>query len=1039
MKNTLCVALLLLASFGIFAQEPQPAGDGAARGQDPWSVATFSALRLRAVGPALMSGRISHIAVHPGDKQTWYVGVASGGVWKTTNAGTTWTPIFDDAGSYSVGAITIDPNNSNVIWVGSGEHNSQRSVSYGDGVYRSEDAGKSFTNMGLKDSEHIGRVLVDPRDSNVVYVAAHGPLWRSGGDRGLYKSTDGGKTWAASLTVSENTGVTDAVMDPRNPDLLYAASYQRRRHEWGLVHGGPEAAFYRSTDAGKTWQKVESGLPKEDKGRIAIAVPPTAPDTVYLAIEAADGKGGLFRSTDRGVSFSKQSGTWSTNGQYYTRLYADPRNASRLYLMDTFLQVSDDAGKTFHGLGESYKHVDNHAIWADPADPDHYLVGCDGGLYETHDRAANWSYFDNVGAIQFYKIAVDDARPFYNVYGGTQDNFSLGGPSRTNTRHGITNRDWFVVTGGDGFEPQVDPTNPDIVYAEAQHGALVRFDRKTGEELYIQPQPEKGEILKWNWDSPLLISPHSPTRLYFAANRLFRSDDRGNSWRGVSGDLTRGIDRNTLPMMGKVWSVDAVAKNANTTFFGNATALDESPRVEGLLYVGTDDGLVQVSEDAGGSWRRVESFPGVPAQSYVANLTASRHADGTVFAALNNFHQGDFKPYLLRSTDRGRTWASIASDLPERGSTWDVVEDHVDPKLLFCGTEFGVYTSVDGGAHWLELGGGLPTIAARDLEIQRRENDLVVGTFGRGIYILDDYTPLRALSPESVKQEAALFPVKTTAAFVPASPLGEREKSFQGDGFFAADNPPFGAVFTYYLEDELLSRKKARLKAEKETEKAGGTLAYPSWDALRAEDREEAPTMVLTVADADGNVVRRLEGPVSAGIQRVAWDLRLPAANPVDLSPPTPTRENPYIAAPRGPMVPPGRYTVTLAKRVDGVETTLGAPQPFEAIAIGTATLPNPDREALFAFTRKTARLQRAALGAEAAAGEAKGRLDHLKQALAETPGAPPELAATVRNLETRLADLEVRLSGDSTIAATVVSSKLCSAISASAASSRRW
>jgi photosystem II stability/assembly factor-like uncharacterized protein len=975
----------------------------------------LAGLSFRSIGPALAGGRIADLEVDPNAPATWYVGFASGGIHKTTNAGTTWTPVFDSAGSYSIGDLALDPNNPHVVWAGTGEHNSQRSVSYGDGVYRSEDGGKSWTNMGLKDSGNIGRVVVDPRDSDVVYVAAFGPLWSPGGDRGLYKTTDGGKTWNAILTIDENTGVNDVLLDPRDPDRLYASTYQRRRHEWGGIHGGPQGSFQRSTDGGKTWQKATTGLPKGDIGRIGIAYAPSNPDLLYAVIEAAEGTG-TYRSLDRGVTWEKRSG-YASSGQYYARLFVDPKDADRIYVMDVFLQVSDDGGKTFRNLGESFKHVDNHTMWINPNDTDHYLVGGDGGLYQSFDRAQNWQFFSNMGAVQFYKIAVDEALPYYNVYGGTQDNSTFAGPSATISRHGILNSDWWVVTGGDGFDPAIDPTDPNIVYAQAQYGALVRFDRRTGEEIFIQPQPGPGEILKWNWDSPLLLSPHNPKRLYFGANRLFRSDDRGQSWTAISGDLTRGIDRNNLPMMGKVWSVDAVNRNGNTSFYGNTTAFDESPRRAGVLYVGTDDGLVHVSEDDGATWRKIERFPGVPEYAYVAALTASRHADGTVFAVFNNHKMGDYKPYLLKSTDYGRTWTAINGDLPERGSTWDLVEDHVQPNLLFAGTEFGAYASVDGGGKWLRLSSGLPTIAVRDLEIQRRENDLVVGTFGRGIYILDDYEPLRQLSRETLLAEATLFPVEDAAVYVPSGLLGYRGKAFQGDAFWTADNPPFGAVFTYHLKEELLSKKKQRQKAEKELEEKGETLVFPSWDALRAEDQEEAPTILLTIADEAGQVLRRLEGNNAAGISRVAWDLRTAPADPVRLNRPQPNRDNPWIYVPQGPMVAPGRYTVTLSKRVDGVETVLSGPQSFAAVAIGTASLPNPDREALFAFTQRTARLQRAVQGAAAAAGEMDSRLDHLAQGLENTAGSSLALRDEVRALRRRLTALQTTLEGDTTVA----------------------
>jgi photosystem II stability/assembly factor-like uncharacterized protein len=976
---------------------------------------TFSGLSFRSLGPALTSGRISDLAIHPVERTTWYVAVASGGVWKTVNAGTTWSPVFDREGSYSIGCVTIDPRDPLTVWVGSGENNSQRSVGYGDGVYRSTDGGKSWSNLGLKESEHIGRVLVDPRDSDVVFVAAHGPLWRAGGDRGLYKTTDGGKSWERVLHVDEYTGVNEVVMDPRDPDVLFASTYQRHRQVWTLIDGGPGSGIWKSRDGGKTWKKLENGLPKDDKGKIGLAVSPADPDVVYAIVEAAPTGGGFYRSLDGGGNWEKMSDYVSGSPQYYNEIFADPEVVGRVYSMDVWMMVTDDGGRNFRRAGEKSKHVDNHALWIDPADTKHLIVGCDGGIYESFDRASTWRFVANLPVTQFYRLTVDDARPFYNVYGGTQDNFTLGGPSQTATANGIRNSDWFVVVGGDGFQCAVDPTDPDIVYGESQHGGLVRFDRKTGERVDIQPSSAPGEPgLRWNWDSPLIISPHTHTRLYFAAQRLFRSDDRGDSWTPVSGDLTRQIDRNRLKVMGRVWSVDAVAKNASTSFYGNIVSLDESPIAEGLLYVGTDDGLVQVSEDAGGAWRRVERFPGVPELTYVSDLAASRHLAGTVYAAFDNHKTGDFRPYLLKSTDRGRSWTSIAGNLPQRGTVYSIAEDHEDPALLFAGTEFGIFFTVDGGRRWTQLKGGIPTIAVRDIAIQRRESDLVLATFGRGFYVLDDYSPLRRLKTADLERAAGLFPVAPAAMYVPAVPLGLRGKSFLGEDHYLAPNPPFGAVFTYYLRDEIKTRKKQRQEQERAIAKKGGDVFYPSWDALRAEDREEDPAVVLIVTDEEGRVVRRISGPVGAGFQRVAWDLRYPPANPVNLRPPG--EENPFADPAAGPLAAPGTYRVQLATRIEGVLTPVGQPVAFQCALLGEPTLPVADRAATLEFQGKTARLQRAVLGAVEVAREGQARLTHLKKALDDTPGTDPALMDSSRALERRLADLVTALSGDPSV-----------------------
>ncbi len=994
--------------------DKKPSASSPAEKADAMAPGTFTGLELRSIGPAVTSGRIIDIAVPAGLRNTWYVATV-GGVWKTVNSGTSWTPVFDGEGAFSIGCVAVDPRDPSVVWVGSGENNSQRSVSYGDGVYRSEDGGKTWENVGLKDSMHIGKIVIDPRDSKVVYVAAMGSLWAPGGDRGVYKTADSGKTWKRVLEISENTGVVDLAFDPRNPDLVYAAAYQRRRHVWTLIDGGPESAIYRSMDGGATWKKTTSGLPSQDIGRIGLAVSPANPDVVYAIVEAANRAGGFFRSKDRGASWEKMSSYVSGGPQYYNELVADPKNVDRVYSMDVFMQVTEDGGKTFHNAGEKWKHVDNHALWIDPDDTDHLVNGNDGGVYESFDRAATWQYKANLPVTQFYRVAVDNGAPFYYVYGGTQDNTSLGGPSRTTAQHGITNDMWFVTTTGDGFVSRVDPEDPNTVYAESQHGNLVRFDRRTGEQVGIQPQAGKDDPpLKWNWDTPVIISPHSHTRLYIAAQRVFRSDDRGDTWKPVSADLTRQIDRNTLKVMGRVWGPDAVAKNSSTSFYGNIVSLAESPAKEGLIYAGTDDGLIQATEDGGQTWRRVEKFPGVPENTYVSRLEPSPRDPDTVYAAFDNHKMGDLKPYLLKSTDRGRTWTSIVSNLPARGSVYAVVEDPEKRDLLFAGTEFGLFFTADGGKKWVQMKGGLPTIAVRDITIQKRESDLVIATFGRGFYVLDDYSPLRRVTPQFLEQPITLFPVKQAWMFIPSLPYGWKGKGFLGEGFYAAPNPPFGAAFTYYLKDELKTKRKARQDQEKKAAKEGGDVVYPPWDALRAEDREESPAVILTVSDADGNVVRRVTGPVTAGFHRVSWDLRYPPPDPADLQP-APTDE-PFSDPPMGPLATPGKYTVTLATRVDGKLTPVGEPQTFQAVPLAAASLSAPDRAAVLAFAAKVSRLQRAVLGASRLADDLRRQLALAKKAVDDTPKADAKLADEVRIIDNRLQDIQVALGGDSVI-----------------------
>lgn len=981
---------------------------------------TFAGLELRSIGPALTSGRVGDIAVDPRDHRTWFVAVASGNLWKTTNAGTTFTPVFDDEGSYSIGCVTIDPKDSLTVWVGTGENNSQRSVAWGDGVYKSTDGGRSWKNLGLQKSEHIAKILVDPRDSNVVYVAAQGPLWNAGGERGLYKTTDGGKSWKPVLTISPNTGVTDVVFDPTNPDVLYAAAYQRRRHVWTLINGGPESGIHKSLDGGATWTKLTNGLPKEHMGRIGLAISPLKPKRVYAIIEAARKTGGFFRSDDGGANWERTNPYMTSSPQYYNELFVDPNDADRVYSMDTYMRVTDDGGKTFRRADQALMHVDYHALWIDPENSDHIIAGNDGGLYETFDRGRNWDFKENLPVTQFYRISADDALPFYHVYGGTQDNFSLGAPSRTTTAHGITNQDWYITLGGDGFRSLADPADPNIVYAESQNGGLNRFDKRTGEALDIAPQPAGNMApLRFNWDSALIISPHKSSRLYYGAQYLFRSEDRGDSWTPVSPDLTRNMNRNTLPVMGRVWGMDAVAKNASTSYYGNIVSLAESPLREGLLYVGTDDGLVQVSEDGGANWRRIDKFPGVPEMSYVSRLEASAHDANTVYAAFDNHKTGDFKPYVLKSTDRGATWKAIAGNLPSNHTVYAVVEDHVDRNLLFAGTEYGLWFTQNGGASWIQLKGGLPTIAVRDLWIQKRKNDLVVGTFGRGIYILDDYRPLRTMSAATASAEATLFPPRETELYVERTPLGLPGAAFQGASFFTAPNPPYGAVFTYYLGEELKSRRKQRWEAENRVERDGGNepppVQYPTAEQLRAELRELDPSMVLIVSDDEGNVIRRVTGPVTAGFHRVAWDLRYPPPSPIELTEPEP---NLFSPPPAGPLVVPGQYTVSLAKRIDGVETRIGQPQQFTVVPLYLSLMNPADRPAVLEFQRRASRLQKAAMGADRATSAALERVQYVRRALDQIEGPDRNLVSRVNAVDAALRDIDEALNGDAVLRA---------------------
>jgi len=969
---------------------------------------TVGALRFRSIGPGIVSGRIVSLAVVPGHASTYYVAAASGGVWKTTNDGATFTPIFDHEGSYSIGTVVLDPNHPTTVWVGTGENNSQRTVSYGDGVYRSDDAGATWRNVGLKDSQHIGRIVIDPRDSNVVYVAAEGPLWGSGGDRGVFKTADGGKTWTNVLSISEHTGASDLVMDPRNPEVLYAATYQRERHVYTLIDGGPESGIYKTTDAGKTWTRLRGGLPGGDLGRIGLAISPADPTMLYATVEAENRGGGVFRSTDGGANWEKRNNI-QPGAMYYAQIIADPKLAGRVYELDTTISVSDDGGRTFGALGEPNKHVDNHVIWIDPNDDDHYLVGCDGGLYESWDRAATWEWKTNLPLGQFVDVAVDYATPFYNIYGGTQDNNDEGGPSRTYSSNGLNSADWRITHGGDGFHNAADPTDPDIIYSESQGGVIDRVNLRTHEVVAIQPQPGQHESgFRWGWDVPFFISSFDHNRLYMASNKVFRSDDRGNTWKEISGDLTRALDRDAQPVMGRIWGPNAVAKNASTAPFGKIMDIAESPKQAGLLYAGSDDGLVQVTTDGGAHWTKYDKFPGVPDGTLVSRIMASQADAHTVYVAFENHKNGDFKPYLLKSTDAGATWTSMAANLPANGPVLALAQDEADPNLMFVGTEFGLFFSNDGGGRWIQMR-GLPTISVRDLVIQRREHDLVVGTFGRGIYVLDDYTPLRHLDAATMAEAGAILPARPALEYLQEPRYGAPGKADNGAAFFTADNLGPSALISYWIKAVPPTLQQELQRRERAAERDGTDFKpYPTATDNAAMAAQAAPAYSLVISDASGHAIRVLGVPARAGLGRTSWDLR-------SLASPTGGgrgRGGAAAAAPpagggggrggrggaAGPVAPPegggtpgalvlpGRYTVALYQHWDGKWTALGAPGSVTVVADPASTPPLAAMQAHVAFLDKLDKLQVAVAAATAYAGQISTELTTLRATAAAQP-----------------------------------------------------
>ena len=979
--------------------------------KQPLDTINIDGIKWRSIGPSLTSGRISDIAVNPNNPFEYYVASSSGGVWKTINSGINYVPIFDKQGSYSIGCITIDPNNSNVIWVGTGENNNQRSVSYGDGIYKSLDGGKTWKNMGLKSSEHIGRIIVHPENSDVVFVAAIGPLWSKGGDRGLYKTTDGGKTWKAILTVDEHTGVNDVQMDPRNPDVLYAATFQRRRHVYTYVGGGPGSGMHKSTDGGNSWKKINTGLPKTELGRIGLAISPANPEIIYAIVEAADDKSGFYASTNRGASWEKR-GKHSTSGNYYQEIIADPIDENTIYSMDTWMSASHDGGKTFKKVGEVTKHVDNHCMWIDPNNNKHWLVGCDGGMYETFDAAKSWDFKENIPVTQFYKVAVDNDYPFYNVYGGTQDNFSIGGPSRVLTGHGITNFDWYITNGGDGFESQIDPDNPNIVYAQSQYGFLVRYDKKSGEIMGIQPSERENEnSYRFNWDSPLAVSKHASGRLYFAANKVFRSNDYGNSWEVISDDLSQQIDRNKLNVYDRIVSIDAVAKNASTSLYGSIVALSESPIDENLIAIGTDDGLIQITENGGTTWRTIKNITGAPNQSYVNSVYLSKHDVNVMYIAFNHHKYGDFKPYIFKSNNKGKSWTSISSNLPIKGSVYAIEEDHIDKDLIFCGTEYGAFFSPNKGQRWKKLASGLPTIAVRDIAIQERENDLVLGTFGRGFYVMDDYSALRSLENTTPTIKAKIYPIRKALTWEKSLPLGLPGKAFQGDNFYTAPNLGPEALITYYYDDTFTSLKENRTKREKELIKNKKDVVYPDYDALKAEMEEREASLVFTIKNNKGQVVKKEFKKPKKGLQRFHWDLRYTLPNPIDFS--KPSFYNPWDPIDEGTLVQPGTYTVEMELYSNGEISALVGPVLFDVIGLDNTEMPAEDRAAKVAFQKQVSQLEADLQACKKIISETNTKLKYIKSAIKRSELPFGALLKAVLDIENKLKVINVSLNGD--------------------------
>ena len=967
----------------------------------------LSGFSFRSVGPAFMSGRIADIAIDPTNENVWYVAVGSGGTWKTTNAGTTWTPLTDDESFYSTGCITLDPNNSSVVWLGTGENVGGRHVGIGHGIYRSADGGSSWQDMGLKKSEHISKIIVHPNDSNTIWVASQGPLWSLGGERGLYKSTDGGKNWVNKLSINKWTGVTDLVIDPTNPDILYLASWQRHRNVAAHMGGGPGTSLYKSVDGGETWVKIDNGLPSSNMGKIGLAISPMNPKIIYAAIELDRRKGAVYRSSDSGGSWTKMSDTVSggTGPHYYQELVASPHHFDRIYLMNVRALVSEDGGKTFYTMSEANKHSDNHSLTFKKNDPNYLLFGTDGGIYESFDDSKTWKFVNNLPLTQFYKLAVDDAAPFYNIYGGTQDNNTQGGPSRTFRTNGISNADWYVLLGGDGHQPATEPGNPDIVYAQWQQGNLYRIDKTTMESIYIKPQSGVGEPYeRYNWDAPILVSHHDPKRLYFGTQRVWRSDNRGDSWTPISTDLTKDEERLTLPIMGRQQSFDNPWDVYAMSTYNTITSLSESTSNPNLLYAGTDDGIIQYTNDGGDNWTKmtVDKLPGSPSTAFVNDIKVDLHNDQVAYVALDNHKYGDYSPYLYKTTNGGGKWVSITKGIPDGTLVWRIVQDHINPNLLFLATEYGVYVSLNQGNEWHKFSTGLPTISVRDLAIQKRENDLVLATFGRSFYVLDDYSPLRDIKAESLQQSAMLFKPRKALQYHQI----RGGTSSQGGSFYNAENPKYGAMFTFYLKEGHMTLKSARQKAEKDKKTAD--IPFPGWEALDAEKNESKPQLILVIEDEAGEVVDRIYAPHKKGVQRVNWDLKKPYISVADANAKRKTLNALRLD------VAPGNYTVRLHQQIDGKITALAGPQTFEVERIRKNVLQNPIADQRNEFIEKLISLDKAIDIANHSFEKSSKHLKTLLKALPYVDSSQEDLSSKLHSLRELMNEIKRLMEGSS-------------------------
>ncbi len=884
----LCVSVMARAAP---PDQPSPA--------DKWKNLEF-----RELGPAVMGGRIDDFAVVDSNPNVVFVGVASGGVWKTTNNGTTWQPVFDKEGVSTIGDIAIAPSDPSVVWVGTGEPNNRQSSSWGDGAYKSMDGGKTWDRMGLAATHHIGRIVIHPKNPEVVYVAALGHLWGPNPERGVYKTTDGGKTWTQALKINDDTGVSDIAMDPGSPDTLYAAAYQCRRTPFGFNGGGTNSAIYKTTDGGATWKKLSKGLPYEnggDTGRIGLDIYRKDPNIVYAVVQHE--KGGTFRSEDKGETWTKMGDT-NPRPSYYSQVRVDPNNDLRIWELGAQMFYSEDGGKKFSTDRVKDIHGDFHAMWIDPADSNHIITGSDGGIHWSYDNGRTWDFVNTIAIGQFYEIGLDNEKP-YHVCGGLQDNGSWCGPSQTLTRDGITNEDWSVVHDSDGFYVQIDPVEPWIVYAEGQDGHVDRRDLRTGQQRSIMPEAKLGEPhYRFQWNSPVAISAHEHTTIYYVGNYVFKSTDRGDTWTRLGDDLTTGVDRNKLPIAGKTPDKTTLSRHDGVEEYPTITTFSESPLTSNVLWAGTDDGNLQVSRDAGKTWKNVAPrVPGVPKGTYVSRVVASKYGEGIAYATFDGHRSDDYSVYVFVTADYGESWKAMRTGIPDSAGSVHVLREHPrNQNLLFAGTEFGLWLSWDRGANWTAFKNNFPTVPVDDIAIQARENDLVLGTHGRSIWIFDDLTPIEKMDANVLASDLTFFNPRVATTWH----LRQRRWS-AGQKMFTAKNPPYGAILNYYLKEALPPEapKTAKTEAETKDKTAAEEKTKPA-----GEPKKEGKVKI-TVSGKDGKVLREFDGPGAAGTNRASWDLRYdPMAEPTE-------EQQEAIAAgygvgPRGPLVDPGEYTVKI-------------------------------------------------------------------------------------------------------------------------------